>query len=439
METILIKNGIIVNADKTEQKDILIKGGKIEKVGNIKENEAQKVIDASGDYVFPGGIDTHVHFHLPFYGGYTADDFLTGSIAALYGGTTTVIDFITPKRGQSLIEAYEQRVAEAVEVKTNLYFHLTPVDWHKGIEQEIETLVRDYGIRSFKLYMAYKHAIGIDDSLIIKALEIAKKFDLLTIVHCEHDEIINYLRNKFYEEGKRSVYYHALSRPAEAEAEAVQRLILMAKYTGAKVYVVHVSTASAAKLIADARKNGIEIYAETCPQYLLLTDDLYKGDFYSTAKYVMSPPLRKQDDNQALWKHIAENFIDTIGTDHCSFNLYGQKDLGKDDFRKIPNGAPGVEHRLQLLYTYGVLQGRISLNKFVQITSFNAAKLFKLTTKGVIAEGYDADIVIWDKDYKGVISATTQKQNVDNTIYEGMPVEGRAKKVFLGGKLVVDL
>ncbi len=436
MKKILIKNGTVVNYDRIFEADILVSDGKIEKIEKNISVNAETVIDARGKYVFPGGIDPHVHFHLPFYAGYTADDFYTGSRAALKGGTTTVIDFVTPKRGQSLIEAYEQRLKEAENALCNVKFHVSPVDWHQGIEKEMEILVKNFGVKSFKIYLAYKHAIGIDDNIIIKVLETAKKIGALITAHCEHDETINYLRDKFVSEGKTSPEYHAKSRPPQAEAEAIERFLLMAKAVDTEVYIVHVSTEAGIKKIIEAKNKGQKVYAETCPQYLLLTDDLYEDEFYKAAKYVMSPPLRKKSDNQALWQAIKDNYTDTVGTDHCSFNLYGQKDLGKDDFRKIPNGAPGVEHRLQLLYTYGVLENRISLQKFVEITSYNPAKIFGLEHKGYLAPGFDADIIIWNKEKTEIISAEKQLQNVDNTIYEGWKVIGKPETVILNGQIV---
>ncbi len=435
--SLLIKNARIVNFNEIKDGDILIERKKIIRIDRNISSGSDQIIDAQGKYVIPGGIDTHVHFALPTSTGLTADDFLTGSRAALWGGTTSVIDFVTPLPGQSLIEAYLQRVAEAKEALTNVFFHVSPIEWTDTTADEMRSLVKEYGITSFKVYMAYKNSIGIDDTVLIKVLETAGKLGALTIVHCENDEIIEYLRNKYFSQGKTAPLYHPLSRPDDAEAEAINRLALYAGTLGVPVYAVHVSTEKGLERIRQARKQGVEFYAETCPQYLSLTDEVYDAPFDEAAKYVMSPPLRKEHDRQALWDGVSDGTVHTIGTDHCSFTME-QKRKGINDFRKIPNGAGGVEHRLELLYTLGVASGKIDMKRFVEITSYNAARLFRLQGKGQIREGFDADLVIWNPEKRHIISATTHKMNTDNNIYEGFEVIGQAETVILGGKIVKD-
>ncbi len=433
--SVLIKNSLLINYNDTSKVDILLEGDKIAKIAPKIDLQADKIIDAEGKYVFPGGIDTHVHFWLPTFAGRTADDFFTGSRAAIWGGTTSVIDFVTPLKGQSLLDAYFERRAEAENALVNVFFHVSPIQWTELTRDEMVKLVKEYGITSFKVYMAYKKSIGIDDTTLINVLETARDLDALTIVHCENDEIIEYLRDKFYLEGSVEPKYHPLSRPDDAEFEAINRLGIYAKILGAPVYAVHVSTQKGIERIRQFQNEGVGFYAETCPQYLTLTDEVYDQPFEQSAKFVMSPPLRKEHDRQALWDAVLDGTVYTIGTDHCSFTM-NQKRLGLSDFRKIPNGAGGVEHRLELLYTLGVTSGKISIQRFVEITSYNAAKLFKLKHKGYIAEGYDADLVIWNPNKEHKISALTHIMNTDNNIYEGFTVKGEAETVIVGGKIM---
>ncbi len=425
MSSIIIKNGIIVNFDNQFVADILIENKRITKIDKNISNNNAKIVDATEKFVIPGGIDPHVHMFLPTPAGYSCDDFLSGSKAALAGGTTSIIDFVTPHKGQSLVQAYLQRVEEAKKSLIDVKFHVSPVEWANNTAYEMEQLVEQYGVKSFKIYLAYKNSIGVNDEVIIKVLENAKKLNVLVTAHCENDEIISYLKNKYISKGKTAPKYHALSRPVEAEQEAVQKMILYAKYIDTPIYIVHVSSKKSMECIEKAQKEGVNILAETCPHYLVLDDSVYHGDFENTAKYVLSPPIRKKEDSEKLWKSIINGSIQTIGTDHCPFNTIGQKDIGKNDFTKIPNGAGGVEHRLQLLYTYGVRTGLIDMQKFVEITSTNAAKIFGFDFKSQIKEGFDADIVVWNPNYSQTISAKTHIQNCDSNIYEGFNVYGK--------------
>ena len=431
---ILIKNGTIVTSGKIFKADILISGGKISEISDSLKDKDAELIDADGKYIFPGGIDPHVHMHLPTFAGYSSDDFYTGSRAALFGGTTTLIDFVTPRKDQSLPDALIERKREAENCLSDYSFHVSPISWHKNLKEEIQECIRQ-GITSFKVYMAYKNSIGLEDDDLLKVMQIIADESAQLTVHAELGDDIEDLRNQYFEEGKTSPEYHALSRPDYTEANAVKKVINFADQTGCKVYIVHVSSQKSLKYISEAQKKGLSVYAETCPQYLLLDDEKLKGSFEETAKFVFSPPLRKKEDNNKLWKALSDNLLLTIGTDHCPF-LYEQKLLGKDDFRKIPNGAGGVEHRLSLLYTYGVLQNKISLNEFVKISSTNASKIFGLyPKKGEIAVGSDADLIIWQETDE-FISSKTHHQNCDLNIYENIKIKGKPLYVIKNGKII---
>jgi dihydropyrimidinase len=435
---LLIKNGLIVNADKSFKADILCNRGSIIKIADdIPEDDVEKLIDATDRYIFPGGIDPHVHMHLPTPAGFSADDFYSGSKAALMGGTTTLIDFVTPTKEESLPEALQKRKNEALDSLIDYSFHVSPVRWTSTMDEEIKTCIEQEGITSFKIYMAYKKSIGLEDDIIQKVLKSVGKHGGLVSSHCELGDEIDTLRENFITAGKTSAEYHPLSRPDYLEAEAVAHLIDMAKKADCPIYVVHVSTQKSFPYIEQAQNKGQVVFAESCPQYLLLDDSKYQGNFIKTAPYVMSPPLRKKDDNQGLWKALKSGVVQTVGTDHCPFTLK-QKENGKDNFTKIANGAGGVEHRMTLLYTYGVLEDRISLNQFVALTSTNAAKIFGLyPKKGVIQEGADADLLIWNPKKEQVISAKTHYSLSDNNIFEGFTTIGSPSFVISKGNVVV--
>lgn len=439
MDTILIKQAKIINFNDEKTADVLIKNGKIVKIDtNITQTNA-KIIEAKSKYLFPGGIDPHVHLNLPTAAGNSADNFITGGNAALNGGTTSIIDFVTPNRGQSLVDAYLQRIKEAENCPVNVRFHVSPVEWRQTTADEMEQLVTKYGVKSFKIYTAYKNSIGINDDVIIKVMQKAKELDAIVTIHCEHSEIIDYLRNKFIAEGKTAPKYHPLSRPAEAEAEAIHRMIMMAKFIGTTIYIVHVSTKRGIEFIQKAQQRGQKVFAETCPHYLLLDDSLYDDEFYNAAKYVLSPPLRKEKDQTALWNAIKNANIQTIGTDHCPFNLNGQKDLGINDFTKIANGAGSIEHRLLLLLTYGIFQNKISAQRFVEITSKNPAEIFGFQNKGQIKKGFDADLYLYNPEGESIISAKNHISNSDNDIYEGFRIKGKIETVIINGKILKNV
>ncbi len=438
MMDMIIKNGIIVTSEKTYKSDIALSKGKITEISaNIIPGKNTQIIDANGCYIFPGGIDPHVHMNLSVSDGFSSDDFYTGSKAALYGANTTIIDFVTPRKEQNLTDALNQRKKDAEISLIDYSFHVSPVDWHLNIEQEIDEIIQA-GITSFKVYLAYKDSIGINDDILFKVMKTVSKAGGVVTVHAENGDEIEKLRDEFGRKDKLSPEYHALSRPNRTEADAVQKVIKFSEETSCKVYIVHVSTKESLRLIEDAQKAGLSVFAETCPQYLLLDDSKLYGKFEEAVGYVFTPPLRKNEDCIALWNGMKNKTIQTVGTDHCPF-FFHQKELGKNDFRKIPGGAGGVEHRLSLLYTYGVLTGKINLNDFVALMSTNPAKIFGLyPKKGETAIGSDADIVIWNPNLESVISADNHHQNSDINIYEGFKVKGKPEYVIANGKIVLD-
>lgn len=436
---ILIKNGTVVNARESVEADVLIENGIIRQMApDISiDSERTTLIDAHGKYLFPGGIDPHVHMHLPTPAGYSSDDFYSGSRAALFGGTTTLIDFVTPHKGEKLVDALNKRKAEAAGSLTDFSFHVSPVEWRDSIPEEVKVCLDEEGITSFKVYMAYKDSIGLEDEALKKVMQAVADAGGMVTIHCEDGDRIEVLRNSFFREGKTTPHYHPLSRPPEAEADAVKKAIDFAAQARCPLYIVHVSSQLSLQHIQTAQQNGQTVYAETCPQYLLLDDSKYDGDFEQTAPFVLSPPLRKKTDNKALWHALENNMVQTVGTDHCPFTM-AQKRVGLHDFRKIANGAGGVEHRMELLYTYGVARHKISLNRFVQITAANPAKIFGLyPQKGVIAQGADADIVIWNPDTEKTISTQNHHMHCDSDIFQGFNITGSPEYVITKGKMAV--
>ncbi len=438
--TIIIKNGTIINAELSFKSDILIGNGKILKLAptlEINNQLTDKVIDATGKLIFPGGIDTHVHMQLKTAAGYSSDNFFTGSKAAIFGGTTTIIDFVTPHKKQKLCEALLERKREASNSLIDFSFHVSPIEWRNSLPSEIKQCVSQGGITSFKVYMAYKDTIGLQDHDLKRVMKAVAQAGGILTVHCEMGDEIEKLRNNFYVNNYRTPFYHPLSRPPQLEAKAVKKAIEFALETNCKLYIVHVSSLLSLEYIKKAQLNGQNVFAETCPHYLLLNDTKYNGTFEQTAPYVLSPPLRKKEDNSALWKALNDNIIQTVGTDHCPFSMI-QKRQGIDDFRKIANGAGSIEHRLNLLYTYGVRQNKINLNQFVEKTSTNAAKIFGLfPQKGIIAEGADADIVIWNTEKENIISSKTHHMNCDIDIFEDFKITGFPEYVIAAGKLAI--
>lgn len=436
---IVLYGGTVVTASDICRADVRIEGGQVAAVGvNIRRPE-DNVLNVDGCYLFPGGIDPHTHFDMPAGDTFTADDFTSGTKAAVLGGTTTIIDYVTQFTGETLSQAlYKWRARAEGRCHADYGFHIGITDWNREVSREMEKMVREEGIPSFKFYMAYKNVLQVDDGALLQGLIRARETGALICAHCENGDIIQHLVSEARARGCLSPQWHPLTRPEESEVEAVFRAVTLARVAGAPLYIVHLSCRRALQVVLEAKGEGADVYAETCPQYLLLDDSLYRGEGFEGAKYVMSPPLRHRDNQQALWRGLQTGALDTVGTDHCSFNFNGQKDLGRADFSMIPGGIPGVETRMGLIYTYGVKPGRISLNRFVDITATRAAKLFGLfPRKGTIAAGSDADIVVWDPRASSVISAGTQRQRVDYTPFEGFAQDGKAVHVFLRGRQVV--
>jgi dihydropyrimidinase len=434
----LIRNGRVVTAVDDYRADILIDGETVSTIGAKLDLEADRVIDAAGKLVIPGGIDPHTHMELPFGGTEASDDFRTGTIAAAHGGTTTIIDFAVQYKGQSLVEGVDNwhKKAEGKCV-IDYGFHLITTEFEDGQTEELYT-VMDEGVTSFKLFMAYPGVFLADDATIFRAMSAAGSRGGLICMHAENGIVINEIIKRALAEGRTAPKYHALTRPTVAEAEGVHRAIAIAEMAESPVYIVHLSCADALNQVREARDRGLPAFAETCPQYLFLSVDDY-GEGFEGAKYVMTPPLRERWNQNELWKGLRTDDLQVISTDHCPFCMKEQKELGRGDFSKIPNGAPGVEHRMSLIYDGGVAQGRVSLNRFVELTSTAAAKMFGLfPRKGTIAVGSDADIVVFDPEREQTISASTHHMNVDYSAYEGRKVKGVVETVLSRGRVVVE-
>jgi dihydropyrimidinase len=434
----LIRNGRIITAVDDYKADLLIEGEVVSLIGAKLDMEADLVIDAAGKLVIPGGIDPHTHMELPFGGTEASDDFRTGTIAAAHGGTTTIIDFAVQYKGQSLLEGVDNwhRKAEG-KTAIDYGFHLITTDLEDNQIEEMYT-VMDEGVTSFKMFMAYPGVFLVDDATIFRAMSAAGARGGLICMHAENGIVINEIIKRALAEGRTAPKYHALTRPTRAEAEGVHRAIAIAEMAEAPVYIVHLSCADALDQVREARDRGLPAFAETCPQYLFLSYDNYEEPGFEGAKYVMTPPLREKWNQAELWKGLKTDDLQVISTDHCPFCMKEQKELGRDDFSKIPNGAPGVEHRVSLIYN-GVIENKLSLNRFVELTSTAAAKMFGLfPKKGTIAVGSDADIVIFDPDKEQLISAQTHHMNVDYSAYEGWKIRGTVETVLSRGRVVIE-
>ena len=434
---ILLKNGKVVTADETWVGDVLCQDGVIVALGpDLEAGADDTVIDASGQYIFPGGLDPHVHLELPFMGTISADDFETGTAAGVAGGTTSIIDFVIPVRDQDLMEGLADWHARADKAVADYAFHMAVTWWGDQTAEWMRRCVQEEGIPSFKTFMAYRGAIGVDDYELIQVMCTAKELGALTTVHAEHGDMVVHLQEKLFAEGKIEPKYHAQSRPAPVEGEATSRAIMLARMTNEPLYVVHVTCKESVAAIAEARSRGQNVIGETCPQYLLLDDSIYDQPDFSGAAAVMSPPIRPKGHQEPLWEALRDGTLEVVATDHCPFNLVGQKDMGKDDFRIIPNGAAGIQHRLALMYTYGVMEERLDLNQFVNLTSTRAAKIFGLyPRKGSITVGADADLVVWDPAATGTISAKTHHHKVDTNIFEGFKTKGAPTTVVVNGRV----
>lgn len=435
---VLIKNGEVITADSRYTADIYCRDGTITTIGRgLSAAPDDTVIDATGRYVFPGFIDPHTHIYLPFMGTFSKDDYESGTIAALCGGTTTLIDFVLPERQEAPLHALEtwQRKAEG-RACCDYTFHMGVTRFDEGVAAELREIVRS-GITSFKVFLAYKGALGIDDAELYHTLRLARELGVITTAHCENADLVAELQKKLIREGKTGPEWHYHSRPPAVEAEGTRHLCAMAGLTGAAVYVVHLSCLEALREALEAKLRGVNVKVETLIQYLLLDRTHAELPGFEGAKYVMSPPLRDRDNQAVLWAGLANGHIDTLATDHAPFDTT-QKQMGRDNFCLIPNGIPSLEERVKLLYTHGVATNRLSLNRFVEVASTNAAKFFGLfPRKGTIQPGSDADLVVWDPHWRGTITAAHHHMNMDYSAFEGFPVQGRAAAVTVRGELQV--
>ncbi|HZE84403.1 MAG TPA: dihydropyrimidinase [Puia sp.] len=436
--SLLIKNGRVITATDDYIADVFVEGETVVAVGKNLAAKADREIDATGMLVMPGGVDPHVHLDMPFMGTFSSDTHETGTRAALFGGTTTVIDFVLQQQGHSLKEALNEWNGRAEGTAVGDYsFHMAVTDFNDKTRAEIKEMIEKEGITSFKTFMAYKGALMIDDRQMTALMQEVKLQGGLVTVHATNGDMIDYLVSRHRAEGKLSPLYHYLSQPEVTEAEASGRFADIADYTGCPGYIVHLTCEGALNAVRNATRRNQKIFVETCIQYLLLDASLYERDFEG-AKWVMSPPLREKKDQLTLWAGINQGLVNVVATDHCPF-MWKQKLMGKDDFSKIPNGHPAIEHRMELLYSEGVHKGKISLNKYVEVACTNPAKIFGMfPRKGTIAPGSDADIVIFDPQQEHTLSANTHHMNVDYSAYEGRKITGKVKTVLLRGALAID-
>jgi dihydropyrimidinase len=445
----LIKNGTLITASDTFESDLLMEDEKILRIGLNLEVDPAQVIDASGKLIMPGGIDPHVHLDLPMFNTVSSDDHYTGHKAAAFGGTTTAMDFVVLEE-EGFKYSVDLWMEKAKKAAIDYSFHMNLTNFNDRLAKEIPSLM-DMGIQTLKVFTAYNGRLRIDDGSIFKALRIAKDNGMLVMAHCENGDVIEALVPEALAAGHVLPEYHALTRPAWGAVEATLRLAAMAEQADSPVYIVHMNVGGEVDMLKYARERRIKVMGETCPQYLFFTiDDLYRPD---GAKWICSPPMRTEKDNARLWSGLKEGVLQTVGTDHCPFYFDGTKpivyegnqiaipgkELGKDDFTKIPNGLPGIQDRMPILWTYGVCGGHITPNQFVAYNCTNPAKIFGLyPRKGALIPGADADIVIWDPQKKVKYGVAHSHQRTDYNLYEGWELTGYPEKVFLRGKLIVD-
>ncbi len=438
--SLLIKNGTIVTADGQTKADIYCEGEQITRIGkDLEAPPDATVVDATGKYVFPGFIDPHVHVYLPFMGTFAKDDYISASKAALVGGTTTLIEMICQGRdSRPLTDGFEFWMSQAVgKSACDFTFHQSVTRYDAQVEADLKEIVKA-GVASFKVFLAYKGAFGITDEELYHTMRLAKQLGVIVTAHCENADLVLALQKQLLSEGKTGPEYHYWSRPPRVEAEGVHHLLTFAEMTGAHTYIVHTSCEEALNEALAGKARGLNVWVETLIQYLLLDKSYAELPNFEGAKYVMSPPLRDKKNQEVFWNALKQRFVATVATDHAPFDFKGQKDMGRDDFTKIPNGIPSLEDRVNLLYTYGVTTGRLDLQTFVDCASTQAAKLFGLfPRKGTIAVGSDADLVVYDPNHRGTISAKTHHLNLDYSAFEGWEIKGRPSVVTVRGEIAV--
>jgi dihydropyrimidinase len=439
--SVLIKGGRVITAADDYVADIYIEGERITTIGESLDVSADRTIDARGKYVLPGAVDPHTHLEMPWRGETTIDDFESGQTAAAFGGTTTHVDFCIQAKGQTFGEALEiwhgKRSGKSI-IDNGFHIAITDLAGQERLD-ELATLPDEHGVTSYKLFMAYKDSLMVDDETLFRAMQVAAQSGALVMVHAENGDAIEVLMGEAIAAGNTSPKYHALTRPPETEGEATNRAVQLARVAGAKLYVVHVSCAESVEPIAIAREKGWDIWGETCTQYFFIDQSFLDQPGFEGAKYVYTPPPRPKANQEILWNAVRTNVLQAISTDHCAYLFNGQKDAGKDDFRQIPNGGPGLENRLQMIHHFGVREGRISLNRMVELLCTNPAKLFGLyPRKGTLAVGSDADIVVFDPDKRVTISAATHHSRSDYNLYEGTDVQGSPEIVLLRGNVIMD-
>jgi dihydropyrimidinase len=438
--SVLIKGGRIVTAADDYVADLFVEDETVTLIGESLDQPADKVIDASGKYVLPGGVDPHTHLDMPFGGTVTIDDVESGQTSAAFGGTTCHVDFVIQPKGATFAEALEEWQAKANGKQViDMGYHMAVTDLAEGGTLEELATLPDQGITSYKLFMAYKGAIMVDDETLFRVMQVAADTGALVMVHAEHGDSIDVLVKQALAEGKTEPKYHALTRPPETEGEATNRAIQLARVAGCKLYVVHVSCRESVEPIQLAREKGWDVWGETCTQYFFVDYSFLERPSFEGGKYVYTPPPRAKENQEVLWTAVANDVLSVVSTDHCAFLWDGQKTLGKDDFSKIPNGAPGLENRLQMIHEHGVRGGRITLNRMVELLSTNPAKYFGLyPRKGTIAVGSDADIVVFDPEKRVTISASTHHSKSDYNLFEGTEVTGSPEVVLLRGRVLVE-
>jgi dihydropyrimidinase len=440
MSSVLIKGGRVITAADDYVADVFIDGERISLIGESLDVAADKVIDASGKYVLPGCIDPHTHLDMPFGGTVTIDDVESGQTSAAFGGTTCHVDFVIQPQGSSFADALADWKSKADgKQMIDMGYHMAVTDLREGGSLEELASLPDQGVTSYKLFMAYKGALMVDDETLFKTMEVAAETGALVMVHAENGDAIDVLVKRALADGHTEPHWHALTRPPETEGEATNRAIQLARVAGAPLYVVHVSCAESVEPIRIAREKGWNIWGETCTQYFFVDYTFLERPNFEGAKFVYTPPPRDKANQDVLWNAVRTDVLSAISTDHCAFNWDGQKTLGRDDFSKIPNGGPGIENRLQMIHQFGVREGRISLNRMVELLATNPAKLFGLyPRKGTLAVGSDADVVVFDPEKRVTLSAKTHHSKVDYNLFEGTEVQGSPEVVLLRGNVLVE-